>query len=650
MNKFVSLLFLLCATNLKAQVIDWQENQFVSLCYHDVRKDIIGKLNTNQTALNTKYLINHFRWLQDNGYTVISTKMVRQAQKGEIILPKKSVLLTFDDGYKSFYRTIFPILKQFNYPATFAIVTNWIGNPKEQITYGSEKKYKADFMTWAQIKELSASPLIEIASHSHDLHKGIIANPQGNKQPAATSRKFNQHYESDEVYRKRIFNDLKKSYDLIKKHTGTAPKSLVWPYGSYSLEAWDIAKSIGFTTSFNLEEEITTIDSSKKDLHIPRFLISSNPSLNEFKDIFRQPKFIMPQRVVHVDLDYVYDKNKTQQNKNLDILLDRIKKLEISTVYLQAFADSDGDGNADAVYFPNTQLPMRADLFNRVAWQLRTRANVKVYAWMPISAIKIDAQLQQQLSVKSWQNGTIAVAKDAYTRLSIFQEKSQEIMLSLYASLAKYTKFSGILYHDDGFLSDFEDVGAEALAYYKEKGLEFSSVANLVQNKQLAPQWQKIKTKALIEFTNKLTQQVHYYQPTAKTARNIYAQVIINPASEQWFAQNLADFVNNYDTTAIMSMPYMEKAKTPSNWLENLANIINQSKLAKEKIVFELQTVDWNKKQKISTQELKQQFQILQQLDIMNYGYYPDDFIHNHPDLEAIYPEMSLADFPYYRR
>ncbi|MBV5348279.1 poly-beta-1,6-N-acetyl-D-glucosamine N-deacetylase PgaB, partial [bacterium] len=73
--------------------------------------------------------------------------------------------------------------------------------------------------------------------------------------------------------------------------------------------------------------------------------------------------------------------------KNLGDLLERIKNLGVNTVYLQAFADPDANGAADYVYFPNRNIPMRADLFNRVAWQISTRTQVKrIYAWMPMMA------------------------------------------------------------------------------------------------------------------------------------------------------------------------------------------------------------------------------------------------------------------------
>src|SRR5690606_34061013 len=85
------------------------------------------------------------------------------------------------------------------------------------------------------------------------------------------------------------------------------------------------------------------------------------------------------QRVVQVDLDYVYDKDPEQQERNLSMLIDRMKYLAPSAVYLQAIADPKGDGDVTELYFPNRHLPMRADLFSRVAWQLKTRANTQFY-------------------------------------------------------------------------------------------------------------------------------------------------------------------------------------------------------------------------------------------------------------------------------
>lgn len=105
-----------------------------------------------------------------------------------------------------------------------------------------------------------------------------------------------------------------------------------------------------------------------KDLdNIPRLLIAGNPSLKAFASAVTQIQEADPVRVMHVDLDYVYDPNPVQQAKNIDKLVQRVYDMKISHVFLQAFSDPQGDGTVKSLYFPNRWLPMRADLFNFVS-------------------------------------------------------------------------------------------------------------------------------------------------------------------------------------------------------------------------------------------------------------------------------------------
>ncbi len=67
------------------------------------------------------------------------------------------------------------------------------------------------------------------------MHHGVLANPQGNEQPAATSYtylKSQKRYETDVEYQQRILQDLKKSYAVLKKEVGVEPKAIIWPYGA----------------------------------------------------------------------------------------------------------------------------------------------------------------------------------------------------------------------------------------------------------------------------------------------------------------------------------------------------------------------------------------------------------------------------------
>jgi poly-beta-1,6-N-acetyl-D-glucosamine N-deacetylase PgaB len=185
---------------------------------------------------------------------------------------------------------------------------------------------------------------------------------------------------------------------------GKKPRIIVWPYGAYSEETVKIAHTLGMPFNLTLESDKAN---SLNDLSlINRELIIANPNTGDLAYMLNQTETPEPIRMIHVDLDYIYDADPIQQNRNLGFLLDRIKRFKINTVYLQAFADPDGDGNVDALYFPNRHLPMRADLFNRVAWQLRISSGVIGDAWMPVMAFDLGDEFFSKYGVKEYKTMT----------------------------------------------------------------------------------------------------------------------------------------------------------------------------------------------------------------------------------------------------
>jgi biofilm PGA synthesis lipoprotein PgaB len=159
------------------------------IAYHDVRDDVAGEYDADRYAISTEHLIAHFRWLRHSGFTPVSVDTILDAEAGLTTLPEKPVLLTFDDGLRSFYTRVFPLLKLFDYPAVVSVVSSWIETDGE-VDYGGWARDRNDFLTWDQLRELQDSGLVDIASHTHALHEGIPGNPQGNLQPAGVTRRF----------------------------------------------------------------------------------------------------------------------------------------------------------------------------------------------------------------------------------------------------------------------------------------------------------------------------------------------------------------------------------------------------------------------------------------------------------------------------
>ncbi|CAD5673007.1 TPA: poly-beta-1,6-N-acetyl-D-glucosamine N-deacetylase PgaB [Escherichia coli] len=621
----------------------WPKNHFLVLAYHDVED---AAADQRYLSVRTSALNEQISWLLHNGYNAISIQDILDAHHGKKTLPPKAFLLTFDDGYSSFYTRVWPLLQAWNVPALWAPVGSWVDTPaNHKVNFGGLMTSRERFATWDMVRELSQSPLVEIGSHTWASHYGILANPQGSREPAIANRfydKATRHYETDQQFTQRITNDVRKVTDKIAQVTGKAPRAWVWPYGAANGISLSVINKQGYQLAFTLEDGLANVQHLD---NIPRLLISGNPSIKAFASAVTRIQELDPVRVMHVDLDYVYDHEPIQQTKNIDKLVQRVYDMKITHVFLQAFSDPHGDGRINSLYFPNRRLPVRADLFNFVSWQLQTRAGVKVFAWMPVLSFNLDPSLPR---VQRWnkETGQTQTACEPYIRLSPWDEQTRHQITEIYEDLARYAPFNGILFHDDAVLTDFEDAGPGAMRAWNNR-----SIAAMLQDQTELQAWSRFKSQTLITFTHALSQAVKSIRgPQIKTARNMFALPILEPESESWFAQNLDDFLAAYDWTVPMAMPLMESvpAEESHAWLRRLVSTIAARPGALDKTIIELQARDWSQKPQrgVPDQRLVEWMRVLQLSGIKNYGYYPDDFINNQPDISRIRPEFSSYWYP----
>lgn len=600
-------------------------------------------------AVTTQQFSEHIQWLKKNGYHFINVDQLIKAHQGKYRLPKKPVLLTVDDGYQSFYQNAYPIIRKNKIAVLLAVVGSWLEPSNlEKVDFGGEPIDRNKILSWSELKEMQSSGLVEIASHSYHLHEGVNANPQGNLEPAAISRIYdpkNQSYESDSAYQQRIYQDLKKNNDLLQAHGLRSPRVMVWPYGRYNMQLVQTAKQLGMPITITLDDGA---DHAKQSLqNMSRILIQGNMSTNALAQEIKNRELNLndnnrPQKIMHVDLDYIYDPDPQQEERNLSHLLDRINGMGVNTVYLQAFSDPDANGSADMVYFPNRHIPMRADLFNRVAWQIQTRTSVqRLYAWMPMLAWELPKtnpvanELVQTEQAKAGEHLNMG-----YIRLSPFSPKARQTIKEIYQDLAKSTPFDGLLFHDDVTLSDYEDASPQALAAYTQQGLT-TDLAKIRSNDADLQKWTAYKTRYLDDFAMELANEVRQYQPYLMTARNLYAQVALNAYAENWYAQSLEQSLNRYDFTAIMAMPYMEKVDQPEQFYSNILNRLKKYPNGIKKSVMELQAVNWRNDQKIPSEEMAATIKSLYQQGAMHIAYYPDDPIKDHPDVKQMHDAFA---------
>lgn len=632
---------------------------FRVICMHDVRDNLLASFAAPSAtamldpfAIDTGTLTAIFSWLQTNNYHTITVRQIEESRHGGKPLPPRAVLLTFDDGFRSHYTKVLPLLERFRYPAVMGIVTTWIDTPPDTPIRLSDKVQvpRDSFMSWDEVKQLGQSNLVELGCHTHNLHHGAIANPQGNELPATTSHLYLQdqkRYETDAEFHARVHDDLQTCVQQIREHTGIVARSMVWPYGAENQPVRQISTSLGMDIQFSLDAGPNTPDVPLDRLR--RILMMYNVDIGEFERSMREPAsnrgdVDVPERTVQVDLDQVYDPDPARQEANLGKLIERIYRMQPKSVYLQAFADPKGTGVAEAVYFPNRHLPMRADLFSRAAWQLNTRANVQVYAWMPVLAFRPPADKLRGLEAVSAYGG--APARENGTRvfrLSPFDPDARLMIEQIYEDLSKHASFSGILFSDDAVLDDYEDAGRHALRMYSQWGLP-ADVGKIRGNPDTLQRWTRQKSRYLVDMTKQLEQIVLAHQNVGDvlTARNIFALPVLKPESEAWYAQSYDDFLATYDYVALMAMPYMEQAKDPDGWMDQLVKAVRAKQRGLQRTVFELQSYDWHGQKAVPASTLLAQMRRLRSQGAVNFGYYPDNFLNDQPDLDAMRDVMSL--------
>lgn len=378
----LSAVLALLATSLSARA---EDTAFIALCFHDVRHVSEPHLSTDTITINTNQLVAQLEWLRSHGYQAVRIGDIIDAKAGKKPLPPKAVLLTFDDGYDSFFSQVYPLLQFYQMPAVLGLVTSWMEKgPSDSIEYTATPIPRQALLNWDQVRSMVKSGWVEVASHSHDLHRGIMANPQGNTQPAASTRRYDaqlHHYESDDEYRARIQGDLTQSIAIIERETGAKPRALIWPFGSFTGDGVSIAQKLGMAVTMGLTDgRNATNDVSA----LRRFLVRDGATLSDLAWDIHNVDYRDPRRAVFLRLDTIYDPDPAVQENNLGAALERIKQLGSNAVIVLPLADADANGLFEEAYFANDQLPLRTDLFNRTAWQLRTRTHAKVYAWTPV--------------------------------------------------------------------------------------------------------------------------------------------------------------------------------------------------------------------------------------------------------------------------
>lgn len=193
---------------------------------HPAQKLNGGILPAEDFAAQMQYLASH-------GYQVITLTQFENMLGRKLPIPPRTAMITFDDGYESVYRYAFPVLKKYRFPATVFLITSLVGKspPNPDPT-------AVTYLTWAQIRQMHESGLVDFESHTHALHHYLPGHPF--PAPALVVSSPQQ-----------VLADLEASRRSVFEHLGYFPTALAYPYGAYTPETARLAHQAGFRLAFS---------------------------------------------------------------------------------------------------------------------------------------------------------------------------------------------------------------------------------------------------------------------------------------------------------------------------------------------------------------------------------------------------------------
>jgi len=208
-----------------------------------------GPFVSDGMTVTTSTFESHLQYLKNHGYTVIPLRHLVDYYLGKMVsLPSPSLVITADDGHKSVYTDMFPLLRKYQVPVTLFLYPSAISNA----SYA---------MTWNQLREIKETGLFDFQSHTF-----WHPNFKEERKRLKTAE-----------YEFFVEKQLKKSKEKLQRELDVKVDMLAWPFGIY--DDWLIRKGIdaGYMAGFTMERRHTS--PSENIMALPRYLIVRNDAI-----------------------------------------------------------------------------------------------------------------------------------------------------------------------------------------------------------------------------------------------------------------------------------------------------------------------------------------------------------------------------------
>jgi peptidoglycan/xylan/chitin deacetylase (PgdA/CDA1 family) len=217
------------------------------LSYHKFSLNESDKMTVTKDTFERQ-----MKFLKDNGYRVITLDQLFDFLEFKTQIPRKSVVITIDDGWRSIYEIAYPVLHMYGYPATLFVYTDLITG-----------SYKT--LSWDMVRELSENG-IDIQQHTKT-HRSLAV--------IGKKESFKEYFDSLE-------KELTVSAKILKNKTNKEVKYVAYPYGETNRLVIALLKKLGYRGAFTVKRGGSPF--FYNNYSINRSMIYGDFDLSEFEE------------------------------------------------------------------------------------------------------------------------------------------------------------------------------------------------------------------------------------------------------------------------------------------------------------------------------------------------------------------------------
>ena len=203
-----------------------------------------GPMVADSMTVTTPVFEQQLAWLRDHDYRIVPLRTAVDALRdGSGHDLGHAVVITVDDGHRTVYSELFPLIKRYRFPVTLFIYPSAISNA----SYA---------MTWEQIAEMVRSGLVDVQSHTY-------WHPNFHREKARLK---------PADYKAFVENQLQRSKKVLTDHFHGDISMLAWPFGIVDPELEQMAREAGYVAAFTLERRPALPNADL--LALPRYLMT----------------------------------------------------------------------------------------------------------------------------------------------------------------------------------------------------------------------------------------------------------------------------------------------------------------------------------------------------------------------------------------